>query len=644
MGAASATGVWAASDRFKLTPLPTPEVGPTDQLIDELYQKATNRKVLIQIGKAAKLMRELKFDGARRAAGLVKSDPEFGDHARWLVAEATLLQADQELRLKHYDKAQLEAQEVITVISSVPLEYPSSPVVKVVARSLGRANLIMGHAAGIAKQWAQCRKNYEQAFVRLGSSDADAYIRPEDVTLYIQSCGHHGSEVCTSWLQRMAIVYPRSTPEGKTLAAEIPDFVNDLPKPEGLSKTTAPYHSPDEDTVAFEEAMAKYIEHKQKDSIPLFRKLLDEYPRSATRFRAKYWLAQAMIHSQMEADAKKLLLELQKSSPLSYYGLLASLATGMDLDVPLTHDAPAGQDFDPLLLPVDLVRLRRAQALISVKADEAASLELNELRPHDSLSTKFLIYLAALQSEAGNHAAAFRTLNEIGARGSQATYGDLGLSLIFPTENFELVKKIATEFKLDPILVLSLIKQESAFDSHAISNTGALGLMQIMPATAADTVTDLARTDLISPETNLRTGMKYLSQLLKHYNGNIVFALAAYNSGPGSVNRWIKSSPPENGLTDFIEAITYRETREYVSSIIRNYFWYARLLAPERGRSLQLAHFWGSVAAPPAEAEEPMNALGTPTPASPSPGPNPSPSPVVSASPEPQYGPASTHL
>jgi hypothetical protein len=270
-----------------------------------------------------------------------------------------------------------------------------------------------------------------------------------------------------------------------------------------------------------------------------------------------------------------------------------------------------------------------------------------------------LIYLAALQSEAGNHAAAFRTLNEIGARGSQATYGDLGLSLIFPTEHFELVKKIAAEFKLDPILVLSLIKQESAFDTHAISNTGALGLMQIMPATAADTVTDLARTDLITPETNLRTGMRYLSQLLKHYNGNIVFALAAYNSGPGSVNRWIKSSPPENGLTDFIEAITYRETREYVSSIIRNYFWYARLLSPERGRSLQLAHFWGSNTPPDAEVDEKIPAAASPTTppsysASPTPGPstspsfspipNPSPSPVVSASPEPQYGPVNTHL
>jgi soluble lytic murein transglycosylase-like protein len=412
----------------------------------------------------------------------------------------------------------------------------------------------------------------------------------------------------------MAATYPRSTPESKAIASLLPGFIDHLPHSTAPGRVTSAYHSPDPDSTAFDDAFQKYLDKKAKDSIPLFRKLLDEYPRSALRFKAKYWLAQAMLRNKQDADARKLLLDLQQSSPLSYYGLLASIASGQDLETPLGHDAPLAQDGDPMLLPTDLMRLRRAQALFSRKIYDSAAIELSEIRPREALSTPFLIYLSSLQSEAGAHPAAFRTLNEIILRGSPSMYNEFGLSQIFPTENFEEIQRIAAEFQLDPILVLSLVKQESAFDSHAISSTGALGLMQIMPATASDTVADLARVELIVPETNIRTGMKYLSQLLRRYNGNIVFALAAYNAGPGAVNRWIKGSPPDRGIAEFIEEIPFRETRDYVSSIIRNYFWYARLLAPETAKLVKINHFWGSMEPTPVITAGPLAPYAASTP------------------------------
>ncbi|MDR3607558.1 MAG: transglycosylase SLT domain-containing protein [Oligoflexia bacterium] len=636
-----------AKNAVNIPEIPAPNQGPVDELIEKLYAKPSPRKVLIQLRKAAALLDDQKFDPARRAAALVQSDPDFGDYARWLAAEAAIIQAEQELKTKHFDRAKAGATETISPLAPVPAEYPSSPTLRFLPRTIGRARLVEGRVACEAKKWAACRKSYEEGFTRLMSSDAEAYIRPADIQAYVQACSHHGTENCPIWLQRMAANYSHGTAEFKVLESAIPDFLDELPKPSYSGRITTSYHAPDPDSVAFDDAMSRYLDHKEKDSIPLFRKFLDEYPRSASRFRAKYWLSQAMLHEKMRDDAHKLLADLQQSSPLSYYGLLAAIANGADFGSTIDDDSPIAQDFDPLLSPLELLRLRRAQTLISQKIYEPAALELSEIRPRDSLSTRFLIYLAALQSEAGAHYAAFKTLSEIAARGSTANNTSYAVKMIFPDADFKQIKKIAEEFRIDPVLVLSLVKQESAFDRHAMSSTGALGLMQLMPTTASDTVADLVRADLTLPEVNLRAGTKYLAQLLKHYNGNIVYALAAYNAGPGAVNRWIKGFPPERGMTEFIENIAFRETREYVGAIIRNYYWYTRLLSGDPKKTVALNHFWGAPdSAPPAPTPSPTRVpvavssiLPSPTP-SPSLAPSPSPAPAATLSSAPSIEPS----
>jgi soluble lytic murein transglycosylase len=88
------------------------------------------------------------------------------------------------------------------------------------------------------------------------------------------------------------------------------------------------------------------------------------------------------------------------------------------------------------------------------------------------------------------------------------------------------------------------------------------------------------RGDLLRPEVNIRLGIQYFEQLVSRYNGDVELALAAYNAGAEVVDRWQKRYPTRSRLL-FLDLIPYAETRNYVTLIGRNYYWYSKLYAEE---------------------------------------------------------------
>lgn len=116
------------------------------------------------------------------------------------------------------------------------------------------------------------------------------------------------------------------------------------------------------------------------------------------------------------------------------------------------------------------------------------------------------------------------------------------------------IHEMALEAEIDPDVAFGLVRAESGFRTSATSPVGAIGLMQLMPATARWMQPGVTRKQLRDPDTNLRVGFKYLRYLMDKYDGNEKLALLAYNRGPGTVDKALKRGRnPDNGYADFVK-------------------------------------------------------------------------------------------
>ena len=159
---------------------------------------------------------------------------------------------------------------------------------------------------------------------------------------------------------------------------------------------------------------------------------------------------------------------------------------------------------------------------------------------------------------------------------------------IHPLGYSEIVEREAQNYDIDPLLVYAVIKAESNFDVNAVSNAGAMGLMQIMPETyewlaSKEGITDVSQEDLLNPEINIKYGCMFLSILLERYP-QLSSAVAAYNAGFGNVDNWLEDiaiAPDGKNL----EHIPFPETEQYTEKVLKNYQQYQRLYEEFKSQS-----------------------------------------------------------
>jgi hypothetical protein len=313
-----------------------------------------------------------------------------------------------------------------------------------------------------------------------------------------------------------------------------------------------------------------------------FRTLLKDYPAGQFDLRASYWLGRVLLN-QKETKKKKegraKLISIIQNQPLTYYATVASFHLDFDLGKQIGGNLPPLEMRDPSLLPHEIASIERTEAFLEIDRKDLARIEVTFLRKQtdpkrERLTRGFRIYLSMLSSEADYHLATFQMMwKDINKSKPLRTVATMELLYPNPSDILTTVEKHAGD--LDPLLVLSLMRQESAFQKKALSSAGAQGLMQLMPNTAKLIDRNAAR-DLYDPKNNIFLGVSYLKKMLKRFDGNLILALAAYNAGPHRVDDWIKRYDP-SAVEIFIESIPFKETRNYVKLILRNYYWYKKL-------------------------------------------------------------------
>ncbi|MFN3700251.1 MAG: lytic transglycosylase domain-containing protein [Alphaproteobacteria bacterium] len=309
-----------------------------------------------------------------------------------------------------------------------------------------------------------------------------------------------------------------------------------------------------------------------------FQKLYENVSSPISKSRAAYWAGRALL-AMGENDRGRNFYQDAAQFRTTFYGQLA--AAELSIKGEILSAAP------PVLSAADKEQFHRDEMIQAARlfhrADmrNTASRFLRTFVSHHN-SAKAYVFAADMAIE-------FRSLQDAINISKDATNNGLFLT----AQSYPLIVDQLRGTNLEWALVHSLIRQESVFNATARSPAGALGLMQVMPATGAETARKLGiqhSTDwLISrPAHNIRIGTYYLEQLLKRYDGAYPLAVAAYNAGPGRVDNWLRTfGDPRKGeidIIDFIELMPIYETRNYVHRVLEGTYVYRLRLRNTQGQ------------------------------------------------------------
>jgi soluble lytic murein transglycosylase-like protein len=283
--------------------------------------------------------------------------------------------------------------------------------------------------------------------------------------------------------------------------------------------------------------------------------------RTAAKRRATY-ARYLVVRRQYEATLHRLDGILRWADAHGSGSLLAALLSSRSLDAFIVrlHELAVLAEFEDenlRLAAAERARLQQELALLAAlgrreqEEEAGAAAAAAQLRQDAALRQQEVAVLTARRAEVA-------ALTDVLRKEASGLYGQI-LALEAAVQSGRLsqsalaaaVQKVAAEYGVDPLLVMAVIRQESGGNPDARSSAGALGLMQLMPGTAAM----LGVTDPLNPQQNLEGGVHYLAELLQKYHGNVALALAAYNAGPAAVDRY-GGIPP------------YSETENYVKNIL----------------------------------------------------------------------------
>jgi soluble lytic murein transglycosylase len=344
---------------------------------------------------------------------------------------------------------------------------------------------------------------------------------------------------------------------------------------------------------------AGWLEYRQRHTqaaATVWQSFELRFPRSSLLPQVLYWQARAMQHSGQQEQSVRLYQRILGDYASHYYSTqaqtnLQAVGARSTPAVPSLPSTPVTLS-DASLLATPAPGKPNPAQFHMIRAQEWQQLQMypqatQEIRAFAAVlpPTPAAQYaLASLYVDNQQRPAAFRVLYGMVEALSPPEVRGLPREFwttLYPQVFWSEITQQASATNLNPYLVLSIIRQESAFNPTAISSSGARGLMQLMPATAQEVLTKLKLQQepvirLHDPQLSITLGTTYFANLMRRFQGNVVLALAGYNAGPGRATRW-RAQWAGTPLDECIERIPLDETRGYVKLILRNLMMYERL-------------------------------------------------------------------
>ena len=359
-------------------------------------------------------------------------------------------------------------------------------------------------------------------------------------------------------------------------------------------------HSKYGEMAAWRMGWIHFRQDRYQEAYDRFKKTTRQFANGNDVDKNLFWMAKAAEALHQPSRALEIFQETFERYPLTYYGLQARYRLG-DQQIPLFQREPSMNSIQPAafheeqkpeaglgrpLTAGERFHFMRAQELIKLGLVKMARLELRAVDRTLSKNFSESLWLAYWYNRAGAYSDSLKLLHMF--RSFKGSRHEMNLSVDFwrnyyPPAYSNRIENYAQQLQVDPLLVKSIIRQESMYNTWAQSSAGARGLMQIMPKTGERIHSQIGRDipfdeeALFDPDINIRLGIQYLSNLSRRYQNNGTHILICYNAGPKVLKRWLQRFRNLKDPDIFIESIPYPETRKYVKRVLRNYEIYKAL-------------------------------------------------------------------
>lgn len=308
---------------------------------------------------------------------------------------------------------------------------------------------------------------------------------------------------------------------------------------------------------------SKINQDKYDTALKLGRIHLSRFSNTNSAPAVMYWMAKIYDKKQMYDMAKSYYKGVLSKYPDSYYALRANAK--------LHQGHKMLEDRELCTKPVVFPTKNKSEADLAIKLAQLGDYDfVKELYKNDEFVQSWIEY------QQGNYThSAFIAREAMDKLEIKPDFKDTRWRLVYPLHYYNYVQKYSQDE--NPIIIQAIIKEESHFNPGAKSPVGAVGLMQLMPATANEIANAYGLpNNLYNPEYNIHLGCLYYGKMRKSLNDKDMSAIMAYNGGWAAVTRW-KNKLNYDDIDDFVEKIPYPETQDYLKKVLRSYWNYSNI-------------------------------------------------------------------